>query len=411
MYRERREQLLTSLPDYSITILMSGQVKYNIGDEVYPFDVDRSFYYYTGLTRENLVLMLVKLPNTTKEILFIEPYDPLMAKWVGAKILPEEARAISGIEDVRYVADLEDAISMYINNWGKFHPFTLCGELSKQSLDQPWPVSELFNKVRTQQPDVIIKNICENTARMRMVKSDDEIAKMSKAIAVTNSGIQALMQASRDYIWENELEAYFDFVLKSEQCEHAFHTICASGKNATVLHYGENNQQTKPGDLVLIDLGAAYQYYNADISRTFPVSGRFTERQKEVYELVLRANKLVEEKARPGVTTRELNNMVIDFYQRELPSIGLLQNGESVTDYYWHSCSHHIGLETHDVSLINEPLQAGNVISNEPGLYIEAEGIGVRIEDDIMITEDGCICLSKDIIKEVSDIEAFFQNR
>jgi Xaa-Pro aminopeptidase len=246
---------------------------------------------------------------------------------------------------------------------------------------------------------------------MRLVKDADEIEKMRKAISVTNAGIKAMMQASRDYIWENELEAYFDFVLKSEQTEHAFHTICAGGKNATVLHYGKNNQQTKPGDLVLVDLGAAYKYYNADISRTFPVSGKFTDRQREIYEIVLRANKMVMEVVRPCMTTRDLNNKVIEFYQQELPKIGLLQDGKTVRDYYWHGVSHHLGLETHDVSLFDEPLQPGNVITDEPGLYLEDEGIGVRIEDDIMITEDGCICLSENIMKEVDEIEAFMQNR
>lgn len=411
MYQERREKLLATLPEYSITILMSGKAAYNIGDERHPFDVDRSFFYYTGLDNENLVLMFVKTARMNQTILFIEPFDPVQAKWVGGKILADEAREISGIKDVRYVDSLKDTIAMYINHYGTLNQFTLCGELSKQEYDQPWPVADLFNEIRRYNPDVQIRNIAANTTRMRLVKDADEIEKMRKAISVTNAGIKAMMQASRDYIWENELEAYFDFVLKSEQTEHAFHTICAGGKNATVLHYGKNNQQTKPGDLVLVDLGAAYKYYNADISRTFPVSGKFTDRQREIYEIVLRANKMVMEVVRPGMTTRDLNNKVIEFYQQELPKIGLLQDGKTVRDYYWHGVSHHLGLETHDVSLFDEPLQPGNVITDEPGLYLEDEGIGVRIEDDIMITEDGCICLSENIMKEVDEIEAFMQNR
>ncbi|MBR2792961.1 MAG: aminopeptidase P family protein [Erysipelotrichaceae bacterium] len=411
MYQERREKLLATLPEYSITILMSGKAAYNIGDERHPFDVDRSFFYYTGLDNENLVLMFVKTARMNQTILFIEPFDPVQAKWVGGKILADEAREISGIKDVRYVDSLKDTIAMYINHYGTLNQFTLCGELSKQEYDQPWPVADLFNEIRRYNPDVQIRNIAANTTRMRLVKDADEIEKMRKAISVTNAGIKAMMQASRDYIWENELEAYFDFVLESEQTEHAFHTICAGGKNATVLHYGKNNQQTKPGDLVLVDLGAAYKYYNADISRTFPVSGKFTDRQREIYEIVLRANKMVMEVVRPGMTTRDLNNKVIEFYQQELPKIGLLQDGKTVRDYYWHGVSHHLGLETHDVSLFDEPLQPGNVITDEPGLYLEDEGIGVRIEDDIMITEDGCICLSENIMKEVDEIEAFMQNR
>ncbi len=409
MYKERREKVFDFLPMNSIAMFLSGNAPYQVGDEKYPFDVNRSFYYLTGIDRENLVLMLIKTKNNNQTILFIEPFDPVMAKWVGGKIQAHEATEISGISDVRFIDNLDSTINRLLHSTNE-QAWTLCGELSKQELKQPWPLADMFNEYKQQYPDVMIKNIFADMARLRMVKSKEEIDNMKKAIAVTNAGIKAMMQASRDYIWENELEAYFDFVLKSEQCKHAFYTICASGKNATVLHYGENNCQSKPGDLVLVDLGAAYGYYNADISRTFPISGKFTARQREVYELVLRANKMVMEKARPGVTLRELNNYVIEFYEKELPSIGLLQDGDTVRDYYFHGVSHHLGLETHDVSILDYPLQAGNVITDEPGLYIEAEDIGIRIEDDIMITEDGCINLSSEIMKEIDEIESFMQN-
>lgn len=409
MYKERREKVFDFLPMNSIAMFLSGNAPYQVGDEKYPFDVNRSFYYLTGIDRENLVLMLIKTKNNNQTILFIEPFDPVMAKWVGGKIQAHEATEISGISDVRFIDNLDSTINRLLHSTNE-QAWTLCGELSKQELKQPWPLADMFNEYKQQYPDVMIKNIFADMARLRMVKSKEEIDNMKKAIAVTNAGIKAMMQASRDYIWENELEAYFDFVLKSEQCKHAFYTICASGKNATVLHYGENNCQSKPGDLVLVDLGAAYGYYNADISRTFPISGKFTARQREIYELVLRANKMVMEKARPGVTLRELNNYVIEFYEKELPSIGLLQDGDTVRDYYFHGVSHHLGLETHDVSILDYPLQAGNVITDEPGLYIEAEGIGIRIEDDIMITEDGCINLSSEIMKEIDEIESFMQN-
>ena len=411
MYQERRQRLLESLPEYSITVMMAGKAPYTVGDEKYPFYVNRSFYYYTGLDRENLVLMLVKLPNRTHEALFIEPFDPQMAKWVGGRITPEEAREISGVQDIRYLESMESFLGSYLNSMGKYHAFTLCGELSKQELDQPSALADLFNRIRLQQPDVQIKNIFENTTRMRLVKEQAELDLMKKAIDVTNDGIKAMMSRAHDNVWENQLEAYFDFVLKCEQCGHAFATICASGKNATVLHYSENNTRSGEGELLLCDLGASYKYYNADISRTFPLNGKFSPRQREIYETVLRANKMILEEARPGLTTRELNNKVIKFYEEELPKLGLIKDGKTVRDYYWHGVSHHLGLETHDQSLPDLPLQAGNVITDEPGLYIEEEGIGIRIEDDILITEDGAICLSKNIMKEIDEIEAFMQGR
>ncbi len=409
MYKERRSRLLEALPEYSLSVLYSGEAPYAIGDEKYPFKVDRSFYYYTGLDRENMTLVLVKLPGGCSETLFIEPFDPQMAKWVGGKLLPKEAEEISGVEDVRFVESLKQYISTIINRYGSTHEFRLYGDLNRQQLTQPLPVVDLLNELKSAHPDVTICNLFEHTTRMRMVKSEEEIALMKQAIEITRQGIEAMMINSRPFVSENEMEAYFDFVLKSENCEHAFSTIAASGKNATILHYGQNNCRSKENDMLLVDLGAAYKYYNADISRTFPLSGKFTERQKQIYDIVLRCNKMIIDEAKPGDTTRTLNVKVIAFYQKELKEIGLLENGKKVSDYYWHGVSHHLGLETHDVTLFDEPLVPGCVITDEPGLYLEDEGIGIRIEDDILITEDGCEVLSKDIIKEIDDIENFMK--
>ncbi len=408
MYVKRRKKLLEMLEQYSVTVLMAGKAPYSIGDAKYPFQVDRSFYYYTGLDKENLVLVLVKLDeNTTKEILFIEPYDELLAKWVGGRIRPKQAKEISGIEDIRYLDTLLHSIGTYLNSYGRVADFILCGDLSKQELNQPDATVDLFNEIRKYQPQVTFTNIYDKICLMRMIKDEHEIELIQKAIDITQEGIETMMRYSHANVWENELEAYFDFVLKCQQCDHAFTTICATGKNATILHYSDNNDYAKTDDLVLCDLGVAYQYYNADITRTFPVNGKFTNRQKQIYDIVLRANKLVETLARPGITTRELNEEVVKFYEVELAAIGLLEEGKTVRDYYYHNVSHMLGLEVHDVFLVDEPLKPGCVITNEPGLYLEDEDIGIRIEDDLLITEDGCINLSGNIIKEIEDIENF----
>ncbi|MBR5049223.1 MAG: aminopeptidase P N-terminal domain-containing protein [Erysipelotrichaceae bacterium] len=407
MYKTRRERFVEILPENSLTMLFSGQAPYAIGDEKYPFEVDRSFYYFTGLDREGLVLLLVKIGQVVRQTLFIQPYDELAAKWVGGRIREKEASQISGIEDVRNVSELEDTAANLLIRYGAKYPISLCGDLSRQTLDQNNPAVELFNKIRKQLPDVRIVNIFPQIVALRASKSPEEVEKLRQALAVTKTGIETMMSYCHEGIWENELEAYFDFTLKCNQCGHAFRTICATGRNATVLHYTENNQRAMPGDLVLCDLGARYQYYNADITRTFPVSGRFTARQRQLYDIVLRGNKLVASLARAGVTTGWLNEQLINFYEDELGRIGLLENGRTVRDYYWHGVSHNIGLETHDVTLPDVPLVAGSVISDEPGLYLEDEGIGIRIEDDLLITESGCEVLSKDIIKEIDEIEAF----
>ena len=162
----------------------------------------------------------------------------------------------------------------------------------------------------------------------------------------------------------------------------------------------------KDGDLILFDLGASYNMYNADISRTFPISGKFSERQKQIYNIVLEGQEVVFNNIKPGITTRELNSILIKFYAEKLKEIGLITNDNEVSKYYYHGVSHHLGLETHD-NCEYAPLKPGCIISNEPGLYIAEEGIGIRIEDDILVTEDGAINLSKDIIKTVDEIEKF----
>lgn len=231
---------------------------------------------------------------------------------------------------------------------------------------------------------------------------------MRVAQKTTRCAVEAMMKHAYPGVNECELEGAFDFELSKHGVkEHAFPSIVAGGARATTLHYAKNNQVVEDGEMVLIDLGSANEHYCADISRTFPVNGKFTERQKEVYNVVLEAQKLVIDHARPGLTYRDLNNMVIEFYEQELPRLGFLKDGKTVRDYYYHSVSHSLGLDCHDVDTPSmKTLRPGMVITVEPGLYIAEEGIGVRIEDDILITEEKAINLSADILKTVEEIEA-----
>ncbi|MBR3227048.1 MAG: M24 family metallopeptidase, partial [Erysipelotrichaceae bacterium] len=267
------------------------------------------------------------------------------------------------------------------------------------------PALKEVKKLKESHPAVPVKDIYPYLAKMRLIKSEYEVECIKKAIAITNKGVRKMMSSIRPNVNEMAMEGLFRFVLYSNLCNKtAFDTICAGGKRATVLHYHNNDQVIKDGEMLLVDLGASYRNYCADISRTFPASGTFSDRQKEIYELVLNAQKIVEKNAKPGVRIRDLNNMVIDYYREELPKHGL---DKDVSEYYFHGVSHHLGLDTHDTDGgLGAVLEAGNVITNEPGLYIEDEEIGIRIEDDLLITEDGCIDLANDIPKTVEDIEA-----
>lgn len=408
MYKARREKLAAMLPENAILFILSGKNVYSVGDEMYPFSVNRSFYYLTGIDRSDMMYVLVKRDGEAKDILVIERYDSMMAKWVGGKMLPEEATQVSDIEQI-----IMDDEKLYMIHRIMTYEFgcecnvNVYADFSKQKAEQITPAYQFMNEFTEKYPYVTVNDASGMLTRLRVVKSEVEVEKIKNAIHITNKAIQNMMKHSNAEMGENELEAYFDFVLKSNNCKHAFPSIVGSGKNATILHYTSNNQVMKDDTLVLCDLGAAYEYYNADITRTFPVNGKFTERQKEIYNIVLEANQYVISQVRPGQTLRGLNRLLIKFYEKKLAEIGLLENGKMVSDYYWHGVSHMLGLETHDVQLTDYRLEPGNIFTVEPGLYLEEEGIGIRIEDDILVTEDGCINLSKDIIKTVDEIEAY----
>ncbi|MBQ2079072.1 MAG: M24 family metallopeptidase, partial [Erysipelotrichaceae bacterium] len=340
-----------------------------------------------------------------RQSLFILPYDELLAKWVGGRMMANEASEISGIQDVQDREDLDGYIASLLNRTRRDNNFRIYFDLWHYTFDQQESEALLYaNTLRNKYPYLNIKDSFAILTDMRLRKDEQEVAEIKKAIHTTNLGIRQMMRTCKPELNEMTMDGFFRFVLAQQLCDLlAFKTIAASGERATILHYSQNNHVMKDGELFLCDLGATHNYYCADISRTFPVNGRFSERQKEIYEIVLQAQKIVEENARVGVKMRELNQMVIDFYKIELPKHGLHKD---VSEYYFHSVSHHLGLDTHDVDGgLGGVLQAGNVITNEPGLYIADEGIGIRIEDDLLITGTGCENLSKEIIKEVADIE------
>lgn len=401
---KRRNELLKTLPNNSITILFSGREVFKTADELYTFSPNRNFFYCTNIEQSNVVMVLLKENNKTSEFLFIEKNDPIKARWIGEKIKPEKAQEISGIKNIRFLDTLNNFVNQQIQK-----NETVYLDLERQSWNKSKSeAEELALELKNKYPYIKINNIYSNIAQLRMIKDEEELKSIKKAISITKLGIENMMKNAKPNMMEYELEAYFDFSLTSNGIrEKAFHTITASGKNATVLHYSQNNCKVEDKTLVLLDLGAAYNHYSADISRTFPVNGKFTQRQKDVYNVVLKAQKEVEKNAKPGVTLVELNETAKKVLAKGCKELGLIKKDEELIKYYFHGVSHHLGLDTHDVGDRTLPLQKGMVITNEPGLYIEEEGIGIRIEDDLLITENGCEVLSKEIIKEVSDIENF----
>lgn len=400
---KRRQEFLADKKAPYIAVLFSG-----IPTE--HFDVNRNFYYYTNLKRENMVLVMAKLQEgMAMSRLFIEPYDEWLAKWVGGRMKKEEATQISGIRQVGYIEDFKQTLNSMIGSLrGKEITVGLDLWTSEGKVN---PALKLANELKETFPQVKIEDVYATVSRQRMIKSEDEIENMKVAQEHTRMAIEAMMRHARPNMNESELEGAFDFELKKHQVkEYAFQSIVAGGKRSTILHYSDNNQVVNDGELVLIDLGSSYNHYCADISRTFPINGKFTKRQKEVYNAVLEIQNQIINTAKVGMTLKDLNDQVIKFYEKKCDELGLLKDGKTVQDYYYHSVSHQLGLDCHDVGDRGAKLEPGMVITVEPGLYIEEENIGVRIEDDILITEDKAINLSANILKTVEDIENWMKH-
>lgn len=410
VYSEHRSALMNKIDNNSIVILFAGNAPKKTGDEVYQFTPDRNFYYLTGISEENHIVVLSKFNNEISEKLFLKEIDLAKEMWNGKTLRDFEAKEISGIEDTVYMNEFYGYLNRLIKGAEEINLYL---DLDRQNYCEEDSNGNKFAEVfKGKYPQVIIKNVSSNITPLRMIKSKSEIAEMQRAIDITIDGVESLMKNAKAGMKEYELEAYFDFVCKTNGAkDFAFRTIAAAGKNATTLHYVENNSEIKNDDLILFDLGAQWNFYNADITRTFPVGGKFTDRQKQVYEAVLRVNKAVIEKIKPGVVYKELNAWATDLIAEECIKLGIIKEKKDVSKYYWHSIGHNLGLDTHDVEPQgrNFVFEEGMVFTVEPGIYISEESIGIRIEDDVLVTADGCEVLTKGMMKEVSEIEAFMK--
>ena len=410
IYIARRKRLLENKSENTAVVIFSGAAPMKSQDEAYPFSVDRNFFYLTGIARENMILLMRKnYLGEYSETLFIEPYDEVLAKWVGGRMREAEATEISGIGNIANVGEFPDRLNSIVEYSRGLGKLTFWLDLWRYHKDQAdTPAHRLAATLQQKYPAVAIEEINGDMAAMRAVKDEKELACMRQAQEHTRVAIEEMMRYARPGMNERELEGAFDFALMKQGIrEHAFNSIVAGGVRATTLHYAENNQTVRDGEMVLIDLGSAFGNYSADISRTFPVNGKFTERQKALYNTVLEAQRIVIAGAKPGLTTRDLNQMVVDYYESRLDDLGLRKEGKTVRDYYFHGVSHQLGLDTHDICTERERvLKPGMVIAVEPGLYVEDEAIGIRIENDVLITETGCEDLSAAIPRTVEEIEA-----
>lgn len=400
----RREAIFNECPLNSVAVFFAGDLIPSSADAHYPFVINKNFFYLTNLEEDGLILLYQNTANGKKETLFIKDDNPLMEKWIGRSIKKEEAIDCSGVINIQKLSEFEAVLNrLFLTN--DITSFYIDSE--RMSLKQPLTKADRFtSELKEAHPDLTITNLNKRINTYRRKKTKLEVDQMVHAMHVTHKGLNHVLKNLKPGKTEYQVAADFAYVVASENCTHAFDTIAASGEDACILHYVKNQKVLQDGDLILLDLGASYQNYASDITRTYPINGKFSERQKTFYNIVLKAQLAVIDAIQPGVSFQFLNQIVKETYKIECLKAKIIEKEEDVDQVYYHGVSHSLGLDTHDVgTLEGSKLVEGMVITVEPGLYSAIEGIGIRIEDDVLVTKDGCTVLSSFIEKTVEDIE------
>ncbi len=404
---ERRNKVFEQMEEGSIAIIYSGVEIHVSEDEYMDFEVNKNFRYLTDIARDNMILLLDKTGEKPETYLFIEEADPNMEKWYGKKLTKEEATEISGIENVAFLDSFKPRVNFFVSS---AKVTTAYFSLNRGAFDD----MPGYDDIKAQEfakcyPGIAIKNVYDIVSLLRMTKDEEEVKRIRHAVDMTRQGLEEVLKNLKPGMMEYQAQAIYEFKIKYlGSSGPSFCTIAGSGYNGTMLHYETNHCECKDGELLLLDLGSKADGWCSDITRTYPINGKYTERQKEIYDIVLEANQRVTKAAKPGMTLRELNGVCEEALAEGCKRIGLIKEDKELRKYYMHGVSHQLGLDVHDVMHHKgAKLQPGCVITNEPGLYIEEENIGIRIEDDLLITENGCEVLSKDIIRTTEEIEDF----
>jgi len=420
-YNNSRKAFMAELKPKSLAVFNSNDI-YPIGaDSTLPFEQHRDIFYLSGIDQEESILIL--FPNAyekkQREILFIRKTDEHIAIWEGAKLTKAQANDISGIQTICWLEDFEAVFQKLSTQCDTFYFNT--NEHYRQSVETQTREDRFIKWCKKQYPAHSNAKSNPILQKLRSIKDDEEIKQLQTACDITEKGIRRLLSFLKPGIWEYELEAELvhEF-LRNRSKGFAYEPIIASGMNANILHYTQNNQQCKAGELVLLDVAAEYGNYSADLTRTIPVSGVFTKRQREVYNSVLKVKNEATKLLIPGMIWKDFHLEVGKLMTSELQGLGLLdkadiqnENPESPAykKYFMHGTAHHLGLNTHDYGLLHLPMEANMVFTVEPGIYIPHEGFGVRLEDDVVIQKSGAPTnLMKNIPIEVEEIESIMNS-
>lgn len=403
-FTENRNRFHALLKPKVFALVFSNEPMVRTADQEYIFRQRSDLFYLTGINQPETIYVYNE--QTQTEVLFISVPDEKRELWDGKLLRIDEAIEISGIQDVRYLSEFMPYVNMYIAQFSELSVSYTAGSSFAGSV-----IHTMLNANLS----LVQSSLDSVFAQLRIVKNPEEISLIKHSIQITHAAFNSLIAAVKPGHFEYQVEAEIIHQFISHGADgHAFDPIVAAGKNACTLHYIANNGLMQNGDLVLLDFGSEYNGYAADMSRTLPVGGKFTPRQRAVYEAVLEAQKMAIDQMKPGAFIKEINKITGAFLQQRMIDLGLFTEKdvqEQDADnplfkrYFPHGTSHFMGLDVHDVGATDKPLEAGMVLTCEPGLYIPEEQIGVRIENDILITENGCEDLMAHIPREIDEIE------
>jgi Xaa-Pro aminopeptidase len=451
---KRRQAIANSIGPNALLILFSSEESTRSNDVEYDFHQQNNLYYLTGISQQQTTLVLMPGSKKRKEFLFIKDRDPQREAWTGKILSHEEAKEISGIQDIYSTAKFPELVNSILqgrafdtdryvptNEYDDFLEALKSNGVSvylsfesRPGLDgELTPEFDFAKKLRDRFIGVSVRDAWPLLTHMRQVKSDYEIKMMRRAIDISVDAHNAVWKTATPGAWEYQVEAALEAIYKKNNADPAYPSIVASGPNATTLHYEASQRQLQGGDLLLTDAGAEYNYYTADVTRTIPVSGKFTQEQKDIYQIVYDAQEACFQMAKPGGRLPDIHLKSVEVIKQGLKRLGLITDttGDQYKIFYLHGLGHWLGMDVHDTGERWRPLEPGMVFTVEPGIYIREDAldhlpatpenekfkmavrpafekyknIGVRIEDDVLITKDGYENLSGKLPRKISDIE------
>lgn len=399
-----RKELYSSIKEPSLIIMFSGHAPRKTADEYYPFFANRNFVYMTGVESKDFILMAEVDGSYIRETMFILPKDAFAERWTGRRLSPDEVREKSGIENIEYIKDFEMKFMRLISS-NKYSSLYL--DFDKLTKDEPDNEAfELSEEVKKSYPYINLKNLQPLLKPLRTIKKPCEIVAMKEAQKITRAGIIAMMKASKPGMYEYQYKAEFDYALAQHGVlAPAFPSIICSGANNFCIHYYDYTGKAQDGDMILNDVGACYDNECNDVSRGWPCNGKFSEKQRLLYNCSYNTSEHMFSIIKPGMPMADVDATIRRYNYEQLKEIGLCKSYDDIGKYMWHAGAHHVGYDVHDVVDASGLIVPGMVFCIDIGIYCEEWGIGFRLEDNCLVTEDGCVNLSKETPRTIEEIE------